>query len=241
MSLFFFLLGLESQVEFYVASFAVIELGYSPSVIPWAHSTTTLLPEENMNIGVSIVGVFWFRCHILDHLYIDVSFQELEAAVFHDFRLDIMKKLKRQSVKANVIREKLGLGVKPAHIRSHSMGTTPVFLAATTPPKKGSTRQETRRLISCRETDSENISPVNGNGHNRAFSVDFDVSQRRRRSESTPSAGNREPAVADDDPFAPSLSHYTQPKISLQEILSSSSDSDEADHEVAHIRKPLHR
>ena len=45
---------------------------------------------------------------------------ELEATVLHDFSKEVMKKIKRQSVKANVIRDKLGLGYKPAHTRSKS-------------------------------------------------------------------------------------------------------------------------
>ena len=51
---------------------------------------------------------------------------ELQAALFHDFRQDIMKKLKRQSVKASAIKDKLGLGSKSQHSRSHSAGVTAI-------------------------------------------------------------------------------------------------------------------
>lgn len=50
---------------------------------------------------------------------------ELQSAVFNDFRQDILKRLKRQSVKATAIKDKLGLGLKPTHTRSKSTGTAP--------------------------------------------------------------------------------------------------------------------
>ncbi|XP_076066750.1 transmembrane protein KIAA1109 homolog tweek isoform X4 [Oratosquilla oratoria] len=45
--------------------------------------------------------------------------QELEAVVFHDFRRDMIKRLRRQSVKATSMRDRLGLGQK-THLRSKS-------------------------------------------------------------------------------------------------------------------------
>ena len=47
----------------------------------------------------------------------------LETAVFNDFRQDIMKRLNRQVTRATTIKEKLGLGYKPVHHRSKSVGT----------------------------------------------------------------------------------------------------------------------
>ncbi|KAL8597089.1 hypothetical protein ACOMHN_008162 [Nucella lapillus] len=48
--------------------------------------------------------------------------EELQNMLFHDFRRDVLNKLKRQSDRASVIRDKLGLGSRPAHIRSRSYG-----------------------------------------------------------------------------------------------------------------------
>lgn len=45
--------------------------------------------------------------------------QDLEAVVFHDFRRDVIKKLRRQSVKATSMKDRLGLGPK-SHLRSKS-------------------------------------------------------------------------------------------------------------------------
>ena len=42
---------------------------------------------------------------------------EFEKALFLDFRQDILKRIKRQSARATVIKDKLGLGYKPAHVR----------------------------------------------------------------------------------------------------------------------------
>ena len=43
--------------------------------------------------------------------------QELESAVFSDFRRDVMQRLKRKSVRATALKDKLGLGHKPTHYR----------------------------------------------------------------------------------------------------------------------------
>ena len=71
--------------------------------------------------------------------------QELQSAVFQDFRQDILNRLKRQSVKATALKDKLGLGYKPAsHIRSKSSGGTMQTIG------KRNSRVETRRLASHR-------------------------------------------------------------------------------------------
>ena len=51
---------------------------------------------------------------------------ELESAVFHDFRVDILKKLKqKQGERAMALKDKLGLGYKPSvHSRSKSVGSS---------------------------------------------------------------------------------------------------------------------
>ncbi|GFO25616.1 fragile site-associated protein, partial [Plakobranchus ocellatus] len=50
--------------------------------------------------------------------------EDLQALLFQDFRRDFMEKLKRQGDRANIIKDKLGLGTRPAsHIRSKSTGT----------------------------------------------------------------------------------------------------------------------
>ena len=71
--------------------------------------------------------------------------QELQSAVFQDFRQDILNRLKRQSVKATALKDKLGLGYKPAsHVRSKSSG------GAMPNAGKRNSRVETRRLASHR-------------------------------------------------------------------------------------------
>ena len=42
---------------------------------------------------------------------------EFEKVVFQDFRQDLLKKLKKQGAKTAVLKDKLGLGYMPAHIR----------------------------------------------------------------------------------------------------------------------------
>ncbi|KAK7066592.1 hypothetical protein SK128_005103 [Halocaridina rubra] len=59
--------------------------------------------------------------------------QELEALVFHDFRRDVMKKLRRQSVKATSMKDRLGLGQKP-HLRSKSLKVPSPTIEVKEPP-----------------------------------------------------------------------------------------------------------
>ena len=92
---------------------------------------------------------------------------ELQAALFHDFRQDIMKRLKRQSVKASAIKDKLGLGNKPSHARSHSTGFGTIQGGLRRKPDgKGYSR--------CSSSYGEAI-PAGGRvipGHSRTLSID---------------------------------------------------------------------
>ncbi|XP_050686161.1 transmembrane protein KIAA1109 homolog isoform X6 [Eriocheir sinensis] len=59
--------------------------------------------------------------------------QELEALVFHDFRRDVIKKLRRQSVKATSMKDRLGLGPK-SHVRSKSFRVPSPTIEVKEPP-----------------------------------------------------------------------------------------------------------
>ncbi|XP_064107532.1 bridge-like lipid transfer protein family member 1 isoform X2 [Macrobrachium nipponense] len=59
--------------------------------------------------------------------------QELEALVFHDFRRDVMKKLRRQSVKATSMKDRLGLGPK-TQLRSKSFKVPSPTIEVKEPP-----------------------------------------------------------------------------------------------------------
>ncbi|XP_050415172.1 bridge-like lipid transfer protein family member 1 [Patella vulgata] len=48
--------------------------------------------------------------------------EELQALVFRDFRRDVFNKIKKQSERASAIKDKLGIGMRPAHVRSRSYG-----------------------------------------------------------------------------------------------------------------------
>ena len=43
--------------------------------------------------------------------------QEYESALFVEFRQDLLKKIKKQSNRATALKDKLGLGYKPSHVR----------------------------------------------------------------------------------------------------------------------------
>lgn len=90
---------------------------------------------------------------------------ELQAALFHDFRQDIMKKLKRQSVKASAIKDKLGLGNKPQHSRSHSTGVTA--------QRGGGPRRRDGRAPMTRFTSYDTSHGAHyAGGHSRTVSID---------------------------------------------------------------------
>ncbi|XP_041357043.1 transmembrane protein KIAA1109-like isoform X2 [Gigantopelta aegis] len=48
--------------------------------------------------------------------------EELQAILFHDFRRDVLSRLKKQGERASAIRDTLGLDPKPSHTRSKSYG-----------------------------------------------------------------------------------------------------------------------
>ena len=94
--------------------------------------------------------------------------QELQAVVFHDFRQDIMNKLKRQSGRATTLKDRLGLGYKSTHGRPKS-GSISVM-----PPTRR-TRPIQRRYTFDEDSDREVFTSPRPNfsqGHHRALSVD---------------------------------------------------------------------
>ena len=135
-----------------------------------------------------------------------------------------MKRLKRQSVKANVIRDKLGLGYKPAHTRSKSGPAVPVV---------SPTRKEAHGLGTHKEES------IISNGHSRAASMDY----------KTPSTHFFVPRVqidtsplAKEDPFK-----ETTPKTgwnlpsSSRMVKESSSSSEEDDPELTFLHRASRR
>ena len=123
---------------------------------------------------------------------------------------DIMKKIKRQSVKATALKDKLGLGYKPAHIRSKSTGAAPVTHHLRRKGSKGE-----RRLASYREDAafeqpaSPQISPRTRGAtpalrnHQRALSIDADTlnGQRAAFDQSAGSAKDMFSTTVDDPTY----------------------------------------
>ncbi|XP_053399583.1 bridge-like lipid transfer protein family member 1 isoform X2 [Mercenaria mercenaria] len=48
--------------------------------------------------------------------------EELKGVIFNDFRREVLGRIKKQSERASVIKDKLGIGSNPAHIRTRSYG-----------------------------------------------------------------------------------------------------------------------
>ena len=149
---------------------------YDTSLDP---KTRARLIEQEMNEQAKIVqDLKQLRAN---HATIDIEARklaELKAAVCNDFRQDIMKKIKRQSVKATALKDKLGLGYKPAHIRSKSTGVGPVVQNLRHRNSKGE-----HRLASYREDLIHEQSPVSPpssarRGHQRTQSIDIDTMNR---------------------------------------------------------------
>ena len=68
--------------------------------------------------------------------------QEIEKLAFHDFRQDLLNRLRKQSARATAIKDTLGLGYRPAHVRSRSSGNPsiisamPSYIASQTVPEQ---------------------------------------------------------------------------------------------------------
>lgn len=165
---------------------------------------------------------------------------ELQATLFHDFRQDIMKKLKRQSVKASAIKDKLGLGNKPQHSRSHSTGITAL---------RGLRRRDGRAPMT-RFTSYDTGHGVHyAGGHSRTVSVDAgDLPS----AVATPEVFSYGPSPAkrqfnfdfpeeDSAPNSPSLSHEPSASVDhalihLHEFSDSSSDSEIGEQDLVYPR-----
>ena len=96
--------------------------------------------------------------------------QELKVAVCHDFRQDLMKKLRRRSVKASV-KDKLGLGNKPSHVaRPKGFGSRSAYRRPMT--------LDMRKLVSYKEeSDKDLVSPMSEphRTHSRTMSLDMEA------------------------------------------------------------------
>ncbi len=229
------------------------DLVYDSSVDP---KTRARLIEKEMNEQAKVVQDLKQLGAKTDTIECEEKkLQELETAVFQDFRQDIMKKLKRQSVKATAIRDKLGLGYKPAHIRSKSTGTVPHAIPP--PPRRKDGRQE-RMLLSCREDllgERGSLSPPIL-AYNRAVSVDLcgfevpkltvDGSPKSTHSDFLSSTiENPCTFTLDDTPITPQPSpspSFPTSRNLLMDVLDSSSDSQqEVDPELAYLKKTSRR
>ena len=133
------------------------------------------------------------------------KFEELEAAVFYDFRQDIMKKIKRQSVKATAIKDKLGLGYKPVsntHMRSKSTSQAAAFMGTPAQRKSKDLNKslDPSRLAAMLEDEhNEPVVTTTSTGfvpsHHRALSFDNQLLRQKRHKSPSPrpsKSGNKE-------------------------------------------------
>lgn len=133
-----------------------------------------------------------------------------------------MKKLKRQSVKANVIRDKLGLGYKPAHTRSKSGPPAGVV---------SPTRKDAHGPLSTHQEDPSS------NGHSRAASMDYRTPKfflPKVQIDPSPLS------MKEEDPFqktTPKTSHVSFPAAGRLATKISSSSSDEEDPELSFLHR----
>ena len=94
-----------------------------------------------------------------------------------------MKKLKRQSVKATVIKDTLGLGSKPAstHVRSKSASQAAFISASATRKQKERPRTQLASMMEDLEFEPVSHAKRFVQGHQRAMS--FDDNQRLQRAD----------------------------------------------------------
>ncbi|XP_074650444.1 bridge-like lipid transfer protein family member 1 [Tubulanus polymorphus] len=128
---------------------------------------------------------------------------ELENAVFHDFRRDVIKKFQKSRDKATALKDKLGLGYKPAsHYRSRSIGH----------PGQVASIKRKERLVRNRFISVQ---------HYPTYTVD-------REAENAEVASTMDDVnLADQNSL--SESRLNRKRLSLQDILASSTESESED------------
>ena len=147
---------------------------------------------------------------------------DLEHAVSNKVRQDIFRKLKKQSVKATTLKDKLGIGYKPTHTRSRSTGTSALLAEQ----RREKFAADARRLTSMTEELSDLHTPdeleqttvVRRAGHHRNYSID--VSDM-----SVPEVYNVNRPLSHPDMYNGKSSQL--PQFSLDDISSSSEDESE--------------
>ena len=170
--------------------------------------------------------------------------KELQAALFNDFRQDIINKLRRQSVRASGLKDKLGLGYKPTHSRSRSMTTA--ALRRVTSGRKG---PNAKQVVSQSEDTSQYPLDISTPTHVRTMSLDvgdldftstpkvnFDHSPVSAHPDlmSTTLDDPSQFQYDDIDPGTPASPPYR--RITLQGVEESSSDGED-DPELSYLRK----
>ena len=154
--------------------------------------------------------------------------QELKMAVCLDFRQEFMKKLRRKSVKASALKDKLGLGYKPAQPgKIKSFSSRPAYRPTTF---------DVRRLATYKEESDKEFLPQNqSHGHGRALSLGTDSFSTPKSSwdHSQHSVHNDGTPPEFDDPFvdgaeksSKASSPVTPPYIILKDETSSVKDQE---------------
>lgn len=155
--------------------------------------------------------------------------QELKMAVCLDFRQEFMKKLRRKSVKASALKDKLGLGYKPSQpVKVRSFSSRPPYRPKTFDVRRLATYKE--------ESGKEFVSPSQSRGHGRASSLGTQAFSTPKAcwDHSHHSMHNDGQSPELDDPFqadspqksSKESSPATPPYIILKDDSSSASDED---------------
>ncbi len=169
---------------------------------------------------------------------------ELEAVLFRDFRLDIIKKIKRQGVKASALKDKFGLGHKPSYMRANTYNV---------PHRRGGHRPHldpNRRLQSCVERSEEDLAMADlGPRSDRAYSLDIEAAKRMTLDQSYEllGPGEQEPSdvhfdlLPDDSPTESPMLPRLERAFPTEGLGSDSEEEGEEEEDLTYLKDAASR
>ncbi|KAK3599977.1 hypothetical protein CHS0354_012630 [Potamilus streckersoni] len=113
------------------------------------------LIEKEMNEQARLVQELRESCAVQSRIDAETrKLEELKGILFQDFKREFISRIKKQSEKASVIKDKLGLGLTPTHIRAKSFGGQRDKRRESNPEKVSRYNQEYENVFSSISTPS---------------------------------------------------------------------------------------
>ncbi|KAL3880212.1 hypothetical protein ACJMK2_032469 [Sinanodonta woodiana] len=113
------------------------------------------LIEKEMNEQARLVQELRESCALQSRIDAETrKLEELKAILFQDFKREFISRIKKQSERASVIKDKLGIGLTPTHARAKSFGGQRDKRRESNPEKVSRYNQEYESVLSSISTPS---------------------------------------------------------------------------------------